>query len=121
MIIIGSSIEPGSANAVAAAVHWIEAALSGSIATAIAVIGVASVGLLMLAGRIEVRRATQVIAGCFILFGASSIAAGIIGSLERATSADQVANPGPPPAYPMPVTTQSAADPYAGAAVPPRR
>ena len=42
-----------------------------------AVIAVASVGLLMLTGRINWRYGATVILGCFILFGAASIVAGI--------------------------------------------
>jgi type IV secretion system protein VirB2 len=41
------------------------------------VIAVASVGFLMLTGRINWRYGAVVILGCFILFGAASIVAGI--------------------------------------------
>jgi len=118
---IMAPMEPGSGNAVAGAMDWIEGMLSGSVATAIAVIAVASLGLLMLSGRIEVRRAGQVVLGCFILFGASSIAAGIISSLEGVSRPAAAADPDPPPPYPIPAATRPATDPYAGAAVPPRR
>ena len=43
----------------------------------VAVIAVASVGFLMLTGRINWRYGATVIVGCFILFGAASIVAGI--------------------------------------------
>jgi len=49
----------------------------GTVATVAAVIAVASVGFLMLTGRINWRHGATVIFGCFILFGAGSIVAGI--------------------------------------------
>jgi type IV secretion system protein VirB2 len=51
--------------------------LLGTVATVVAVIAVATVGLLMLTGRINWRYGATVILGCFILFGAASIVAGI--------------------------------------------
>lgn len=49
----------------------------GTVATVVAVIAVASVGFMMLTGRISWRHGATVILGCFILFGAASIVAGI--------------------------------------------
>ena len=49
----------------------------GTVATVVAVIAVASGGLRMLTGRISWRHGATVILGCFILFGAASIVAGI--------------------------------------------
>ena len=51
--------------------------LLGTIATVVAVIAVAAVGFMMLTGRINWRYGATVIVGCFVLFGASSIVAGI--------------------------------------------
>jgi type IV secretion system protein VirB2 len=42
-----------------------------------AVIAVAAVGFMMLTGRINWRYGVTVVLGCFILFGAASIVAGI--------------------------------------------
>jgi hypothetical protein len=101
--------------------------LLGTAATTVAIIAISSVGFLMLAGRIDVCRAAQVIFGCFIIFGASTIASGIIGAFNGAgTGTPQVAAVTPPP---QPALTQLPAypksnsmpyDPYAGAALPPR-
>ena len=66
---------PGK-NAIASAVGWFQGALLGSIATIVAIIAIASVGFLMLTGRIDIRRAARVVFGCFIIFGASTIASG---------------------------------------------
>ena len=49
----------------------------GTVATVVAVIAVAVVGLMMLTGRMNWRYGATVILGCFILFGAASIVAGI--------------------------------------------
>lgn len=69
--------DPAGSGALVGAVHWVEGTLLGTIATAIAVISVAVVGLLMLTGRLNWRYGATVILGCFILFGAASIVAGI--------------------------------------------
>ena len=98
-------------NAIAAAVNWIQAVMLGTVATTVAVIAVASVGFLMLNGRIHYRRAGEVILGCFILFGASSMAQGIatfLGSSPKGAEATAA----PPPVYPV---TNTQYDPYAGA------
>ena len=60
-----------------AAVHWIQGTLLGTVATVVAVIAVAVVGFMMLTGRMNWRYGATVILGCFILFGAASIVAGI--------------------------------------------
>jgi type IV secretory pathway VirB2 component (pilin) len=108
----------------AAAVAWLQGTLLGSVATAAAVIAVASVGFLWMSGRIDVRRAAQVILGCFILFGASSIAEGIV-AVAGGDGDVSVQTPAPPLAYvaPPPPTAVKALpyDPYAGAALPTRR
>ena len=110
-------------NAVSTAVSWVEATLLGSVATAVAIVVVASLGLLFFLGRVPGRRAIEVVFGCFILFGASSIASGIMRSLHGSESASGAFSslPPPPPAEPA-VQTPSPQpyDPYAGAAVPPR-
>ena len=118
-------VSQAGGNVFVLAVQWLQATLLGTVATAVAVIAVASIGFLLLSGRTDVRRAVQVILGCFILFGASSIASGIMRGL---------AGPGPPPgttALPPPPIGLPVApdepmkavpyDPYAGAAVPVRR
>ena len=69
--------DPQGSGVLVAAVRWLEGTLLGTIATVVAVIAVASVGFLMLTGRINWRYGATVILGCFILFGAASIVAGI--------------------------------------------
>jgi type IV secretion system protein VirB2 len=72
-----SLADPAGSGVIVSAVRWLEGTLLGTIATVVAVIAVASVGLLMLTGRINWRYGATVILGCFILFGAASIVAGI--------------------------------------------
>jgi type IV secretion system protein VirB2 len=62
---------------IVAALQWIQGTLLGNVATAAAVIAVAMVGFLMLSGRMNWRFGATVILGCFILFGAATIVAGI--------------------------------------------
>lgn len=69
--------DPAGSGPLIAAVRWLEGTLLGTIATVVAVIAIASVGFLMLTGRINWRYGATVILGCFILFGAASIVAGI--------------------------------------------
>lgn len=74
----GSSTgDPSGSGVLVAAVQWFQDTLLGTVATVVAIIAVASVGLLMLTGRINWRYGATVILGCFILFGAASIVAGI--------------------------------------------
>jgi type IV secretion system protein VirB2 len=72
-----SLADPAGSGVIVSAVRWLEGTLLGTVATVVAVIAVASVGFLMLTGRINWRYGAVVILGCFILFGAASIVAGI--------------------------------------------
>jgi type IV secretion system protein VirB2 len=69
--------DPAGSGVIVSAVRWLQGTLLGTIATVVAVIAVASVGFMMLTGRINWRYGATVIIGCFILFGAASIVAGI--------------------------------------------
>ena len=60
-----------------AAFEWMQGTLLGTVATTVAVIAVAMVGFMMLTGRMNWRHGAVVILGCFVLFGAASIVAGI--------------------------------------------
>lgn len=80
-----------SDNVFLAAVQWLQDLLLGPLATSLAVIAVAALGLMMLSGRINIRRGGGVILGCFILFGAANIAQG----LREAAGSAQFAQPAP--------------------------
>lgn len=69
--------DPAGSGVLVSAVQWLQGTLLGTIATVVAVIAVAAVGFMMLTGRINWRYGATVILGCFVLFGAASIVAGI--------------------------------------------
>ncbi len=69
--------DPAGSGVLVGAMQWLQGTLLGTVATVAAVIAVASVGFLMLTGRMNWRYGVTVIFGCFILFGAASIVAGI--------------------------------------------
>jgi type IV secretion system protein VirB2 len=70
-------LDPAGSNPILSAVNWLQGTLLGNVATALAVLAVGAVGLMMLTGRIDWRRGATVILGCFIVFGAGAIVAGI--------------------------------------------
>ena len=69
--------DPAGSGVLVSAVGWLQGTLLGTVATVVAVIAVATVGFMMLTGRINWRYGVTVVLGCFILFGATSIVAGI--------------------------------------------
>jgi type IV secretion system protein VirB2 len=69
--------DPAGSSVLVSAVNWLQGTLLGTIATVAAVVAVAAVGFMMLTGRINWRYGVTVVLGCFILFGAGSIVAGI--------------------------------------------
>ncbi len=69
--------DPEGSGVIIGAMNWLQGTLLGTVATVAAVIAVASVGFMMLTGRINWRHGAAVILGCFVLFGAASIVAGI--------------------------------------------
>ena len=69
--------DPAGSGPIVGAINWIQGTLLGTVATVVAVIAVAVVGLMMLTGRMNWRFGATVIVGCFILFGAGAIVTGI--------------------------------------------
>ncbi len=69
--------DPRGSGPILAAVNWVQGTLLGNVATAVAVVAVAIVGFMMLSGRMNWRHGATVIIGCFVLFGAAAIVAGI--------------------------------------------
>jgi type IV secretory pathway VirB2 component (pilin) len=113
-----SLADPVGSSPLVGAVAWLQGTLLGTIATTIAVIAVAWIGMLMLTGRVHYRRGATVIIGCFILFGASSIAAGIRSAADNAPAAGSAQlTPAPAPTF---TPSPAQYDPYAGASVPQR-
>jgi type IV secretion system protein VirB2 len=127
---LGTGIGAAGSGSLVAAATWLEQVLLGPAATAVAVISVAAIGFMMLAGRIDWRRAATVVVGCFIIFGARAVAGGIAAAAGSGSGSgyDGASEPGfatpPPPAPAAPPTAAppptAPADPFAGAAVPSR-
>lgn len=69
--------DPSGSGPIVGALNWLQGTLLGTVATVAAIIAVASVGFLMLSGRMNWRHGAIVILGCFVLFGAASIVGGI--------------------------------------------
>ena len=123
-----SLLDPTGSTPIVAAVQWLQGTMLGSVATTVAVVSVASVGFMMLAGRLEVRRGMIVVLGCFIVFGASSIAAGIQAAAQGGAARGGPYRYEPPAASPLADAIENfqrspsnpTRDPYAGAGVPRR-
>jgi type IV secretory pathway VirB2 component (pilin) len=108
---------PQGSGAIANAATWVTDTLVGPFATSLAVIAVASAGLMMLGGRVNWRRGARVILGCFILFGSSAIAQGLIDAGRSAgpsPSAQATVAPLAPTALPQgyPAANANPFDPY---------
>ncbi|WP_281253266.1 TrbC/VirB2 family protein [Sphingomonas lenta] len=99
------------------AVDWLRDVLLGSVATSVAVLAVAVVGLLMLSGRVPVRRGATVVIGCFVLFSAAMIADGLLSAARGGGDAAAFPPAAPQPAYTPAVPKPAPYDPYAGASV----
>ena len=76
--------DPAGSGPITGALMWLQGTLMGTVATVAAVIAVAGVGFMMLTGRMNWKHGITVILGCFILFGASVIVAGIQGAARLA-------------------------------------
>jgi type IV secretory pathway VirB2 component (pilin) len=113
---------PAGESPLTAAAQWLQGTLLGTIATAVAVIAVATTGMMMLTGHVDWRRGVSVVLGCFIIFGAPVIAAGILGVVDERipyVPPEQAPSPidtAPPQARPSSAPVPY--DPYAGASVP---
>lgn len=93
--------------------------LGGTLATTLCVIAVAILGLLLLSGRLQVRRSVEVVLGCFLLLGAGllavqlqQLASGAAGA--GTTGSEQVIVRAPAEAAPLPPANY---DPYARASL----
>lgn len=69
--------DPQGSGPIVAALAWLQGTLLGTVATTVAVMAVAAIGFMMLTGRMNWRFGATVIVGVFILFGATTIVAGI--------------------------------------------
>lgn len=117
--------EPNQVDPFVIASEWTQGVLLGSFATAVAVIAVAAFGLLLMTGRLGLRRGLTIVAGCFILSGSNTIAKGILTGLAAGAGSAQpnvflvvaVEPSSLQSTGRLPVPSTTAYDPYAGAAV----
>lgn len=119
MTVRGSLFDAPTSTPLGPASSWVVGAISGSLATALCVVAVALVGVLMLRGRLAVKDGAMLVVGCFVLFGASTLAAALMSVGEDASYASARAPIGPaayaPELPPPPPPVQY--DPYAGASI----
>lgn len=110
-----SLFDPPDTSPLAGAVEWLTGTLLGTVAVSLCVIAVAVLGLMMLTGRLPVRRGLELVLGCFVLLGAPVIASAFIGGAQREAAP---LPPPPPPAPPARAELPPADyDPYAGASL----
>ena len=57
--------------------EWLASLFTGSLALSLCTIAIALVGMGLFVGRVSLRESARIVLGCFVLLGASSIAAGI--------------------------------------------
>ena len=114
---LSASIQP---SALVASVTWLEAIMTGAVAVSIAIIAIAATGVGMMYGRMDLRRGAATIFGCFVVFGAPSLANALMAIVPQAARYEPLpqsfAAPNPP-AVSRPPSAKDY-DPYAGAAMP---
>ncbi len=71
------ALDPAGSNPIVGSLGWMQGTLLGTVATVAAVIAIAATGFMMLTGRLNWRHGATVILGCFVVFGAGAIVAGI--------------------------------------------
>jgi type IV secretion system protein VirB2 len=74
---MAQTADPAGSGPINNALLWLQGTLLGTVATTVAVMAVAAIGFMMLTGRMNWRFGATVIIGVFILFGATTIVAGI--------------------------------------------
>jgi type IV secretory pathway VirB2 component (pilin) len=69
-------------NVLISALTMLQHMLLGPVAVSIAVVVIGGLGYLTMFGRLDRRDAIRLLLGCFAIFGASSIAAGILRAMD---------------------------------------
>jgi type IV secretory pathway VirB2 component (pilin) len=98
---------------------WLGGLLGGELAMTLCIIAIAMLGIMMLGGRLPIRSGLKVVAGCFLLLGASLVAGGLQG-IARNTGGGPAQLQGGPAIVeaeaeePLPPANY---DPYAGASL----
>ena len=116
MAIAQSLFDPPARSPIEGSTSWVSAVMFGELAIGLCVIAVALLGMLMLSGRMHLRRGIRVVLGCFIVLGAPVMALGlqqIVAPEDNVLIVDVVASE-PAPVRP---DLAPAPDPYAGASL----
>ena len=71
---------------------WFQAVLSGAGVTGITAIAIAALGVVMMTGRIDLRRIGRAVLGAFLFFGASAIASEMLRSAQSVGSNASITN-----------------------------
>lgn len=117
MTVAPSLFDAPPSSALVSASDWVSGTLFGSLAIGLCVIAVAFVGLLLMTGRLSVRKAVSVTIGCFVLLGAPAIAGGLRGLVEVTAPSRAVSEPRAEPTIPPAALPPANYDPYAGASL----
>ena len=104
-----------NASPIASALEWINGVLLGPVAVSLCVLAVAFVGFAMLTGRWPLRLGFRVVLGCFVLFGAPVIAAGLMSAIEGQNETVPFAEPVSDQLPPRGDLPPASHDPYSGA------
>ena len=114
----GPALAIGQDSVFAVAIGWVVGLLSSEVSTILAVIAVAIFGMLVILGRGDVRSGGRVAVGCFIVFGAATIAQGLLGVIgqeREVVPLPEVGSPAPPERIFKPETRPANPfDPYSG-------
>ena len=86
MQVAPSLFDPTGRSVFGAAMDWMAGTLLGNVAVSLCVLAVAFVGLMLMTGRLAIRDGLRVVVGCFVLLGAATIAAGLRGAADEASS-----------------------------------
>lgn len=109
---------------VATGSDWVTGLLGGSIAVSLCVIAMAVLGMLMLTGRLHLRRGLQVVLGCFLLLGTPLLVDALTTRTDRVRDLEPaaivLASPAPQTLRPVDNRSSNPFDPYSGATLPRR-
>ena len=97
--------------------NWLTTVVLGELAIALCIIAVAIIGLLLMSGRLAIRRGALVALGCFIVLGAPILASAFVNVAETGRTSDGYRSASPVKREPARNLPPSSYDPYAGASM----
>ena len=97
--------------------NWLTTVLLDELAIALCIIAVAIIGLLLMTGRLAIRRGAMVALGCFIVLGAPILASAFVNVAETGRTSDGYRSAPPVTGEPVRSLPPAGYDPYAGASM----